>query len=85
MLRQHYALLLQDRVIRMELRFRYYVLTQQRLELIEEQLSEAQLFALRFASDTELPELVQRAIHEGLSGNAIKKAITNWKPDYKRV
>jgi len=85
MLRQHYALGNQNRIVRLELRFRYYVLTQQRLENVEDQLSEGQLFALRFASDEELPGLVQRAISENLSADAIKKSIKNWLPDHMRV
>jgi len=85
MLRQHYALGNQNRIVRLELRFRYYVLTQQRLENVEDQLSEGQLFALRFASDEELPGLVQRAISENLSADDIKKSIKNWLPDHMRV
>ena len=85
MLRQHYALGNQNRIVRLELRFRYYVLTQQRLENVEDQLSEGQLFALRFASDEELPGLVQRAISENLSADAVKKSIKNWLPDHMRV
>src|SRR3569623_1437573 len=49
MMRQHYALTIQNRVVRMEMRFRYYALTQQRLELLEQQLSFGQIAALRFA------------------------------------
>jgi hypothetical protein len=40
---------------------------------------------LRFASDAELPALVQRALDEKLSRADIKKAITDWRPDYSRV
>jgi hypothetical protein len=85
MLRQHYALGNQNRIVRLELRFRYYVLTQQRLENVENQLSEGQLFALRFASDEELPGLVKRAVDENLSADVIKKSIKNWLPDHMRV
>jgi hypothetical protein len=85
MLRQHYALNNQNRIVRLELRFRYYVLTQQRLENVEDQLSEGQLFALRFASDEELPGLVKRAVDENLSADVIKKSIKNWLPDHMRV
>lgn len=85
MLRQHYALMNQDRIVRMEMRFRYYVLTGQRLETIENQLSFGQILALRFASDEELPVLTQRALAENLSPKAIKKSIVNWLPDDRRV
>ncbi len=85
MLRQHYALNNQNRIIRLELRFRYYVLTGQRLEPYEDILSEGQLFALRFASDSELAGLVQRAVNENITPDEIKKSIKDWLPDYMRV
>lgn len=85
MMRQHYALTLQDRIVRLEMRYRYFSLTHERLELIEHQLRDSQLFALRFAPDEELPNLVKKAIEENLSGNRIKKNIVNWFPDNNRV
>jgi hypothetical protein len=85
MLRQHYALMNQNRIVRLELRFRYYVLTHQRFEDLEQKLSQGQLFALRFASDEELPALAQRALKENLSADAIKQSIKNWLPDEMRV
>ncbi|MEO6000780.1 MAG: DUF6526 family protein [Chitinophagaceae bacterium] len=85
MLRQHYAMICQNRIVRMEMRFRYYVLTQQRLEPLEQQLSFNHIAALRFASDEELPGLVQRAVKENHSPNDIKKSIRNWVPDDMRV
>lgn len=85
MLRQHYALNNQNRIVRLELRFRYYVLTGNRLEDFEGKLSEGQLFALRFASDQELPALVSRALTENISPDEIKRSIVNWLPDHMRV
>lgn len=85
MLRQHYALMNQDRIVRLEMRLRYYVLTKKRLEEVEHKLSLAQILALRFASDAELPDLVQQAIDKKLSPDQIKQAIKNWQPDYMRV
>ena len=85
MLRQHYALVLQNRIVRDELRYRYFVITGARLEPMERLLNDSQLFALRFAPDEELPKLVQRAVAEKMSGNQIKKAIVNWFPDHQRV
>lgn len=84
-LRQHYALMLQDRLVRMELRWRYHVLTGKRLEILEKQLRFKQLAALRFASDTELPALADRAVAEKLSPDQIKKSIREWQPDDMRV
>lgn len=85
MLRQHYALMNQNRIVRLELRFRYYVLTQKRFEEVELKLSKGQIFALRFAPDEELPTLVERALKENLSGDEIKRSIKNWLPDEMRV
>lgn len=85
MLRQHYALTLQNRIVRLELRYRYFSITGKRLEDFERQLNDEQLFALRFAPDEELPALTEKALNENLSGTAIKKAIINWKGDYDRV
>ena len=85
MLRQHYALTLQNRIVHLELRYRYFSLTGQRLEEFEYKLNDAQLFALRFAPDDELITLIQRALNENLSGDTIKRAIKNWKGDYNRV
>lgn len=85
MLRQHYALTLQNRIVRLELRYRYFTLTGDRMELFEDRLNDAQMFALRFAPVTELKALVDRALQEQLSGDAIKKAIMDWKPDHERV
>lgn len=85
MLRQHYALMSQDRIVRLELRFRYYLLTKKRLESIEHKLSLKQLLALRFASDEELPELIEKAVNLNLSSKDIKQSIEKWNPDYMRV
>lgn len=85
MLRQHYALTLQNRIVRLELHYRYFTLTGKRLEEYEEQLNDDKIFALRFAPDKELPGLVERTLKENLTGKEIKKAIVNWKGDYNRV
>jgi hypothetical protein len=85
MMRQHYALTLQNRIIRLEMRYRYFSLTKNKFEPLEEVLTESQIFALRFASDEELPLLVQKAVSEKLSANTIKKNIVNWLPDEHRV
>ena len=84
MLRQHYALGNQDRIVRLEMRLRYYQLTGKRLEDVEPQLGMGRVGALRFASDEELPALVQRALAENLSADEIKKAVKNWQADDMR-
>jgi len=85
MLRQHYALGNQDRIIRLEMRLRYYQLTNQRFESIEKQLCFKQLAALRFASDEELPALIKRTIEEKLSSSEIKNSIVKWISDDMRL
>ncbi len=85
MLRQHYALNNQNRIVRLEMRFRYYVLTGERLELFENQLSFGQIAALRFASDEELPKLVNTTLVKKLTPKEIKMQISNWKPDFMRA
>ena len=49
------------------------------------ELTEDQLCGLRFASDAEIPKLVERALNEKLKRADIKKAIQNWRPDCWRV
>jgi len=85
MMRQHYSLTNQNRLVRLEMRLRYYQLTQKRLEDIEPDLSFSQLAALRFAPDDELPALVQQTLDNKLSPDAIKRSIKNWLPDTMRV
>lgn len=85
MLRQHYALTLQNRLVRLEMRYRYYRLTQKAFEPLELQLSFGQIAALRFAGDEELLMLIERTISEQLSPSTIKKSIRYWTPDYMRV
>jgi hypothetical protein len=80
-----YAIHLQDRIIRMEERLRLSALLADPLRSRIGELTDTQLVGLRFASDAELPVLVQRALDEKLSRSDIKKAVTEWRPDYSRV
>ena len=77
-----FALKAQDRAIVAEEKLRYYVLTKKTLPA---ELSVRQIIGLRFASEEESVELVDRALKENLSENQIKKEIKNWKGDYYRV
>lgn len=80
-----YALKVQDRVIRLEERLRMAALLQEPLRGRSGELSASQLIALRFASDAEVPGLVEQALSERLSGEEIKKRIKSWRPDTFRV
>ena len=79
---RNFALRAQDRAVRAEENFRHFILTGKPLD---SRLTMRQVIALRFASDEELPVLAQRAADEGLSNDAIKKAVVNWRPDYHRA
>ncbi len=85
MLRQHYALGNQNRIVRLEFRLRYFELTQERSAGIEKQLSFGQIAALRFADDEAFLPLLNRAVSEQLTPDQIKKSISNWQADDMRV
>ena len=82
---RHFATGNQDRIIRMEMRYRYHLLTGIRFETFEKDLSIKQIVALRFAGDDELDQLIKRSIHEKLTPSSIKKEIKNWQGDYQRI
>ena len=77
-----FALKAQDRAIRAEESLRFFVLTG---KLPDPKLTIQQMIALRFASDSEVIELAQRAVKENMTATDIKQAIKNWKGDYYRV
>lgn len=85
MMRQHYALNNQNRIVRLEVYYRYFASTGKRLDTLIEPLSFGQLAALRFASDEEFVALTERTIKEKLAPDHIKKSIKYWKPDYMRA
>ena len=80
-----YTVRLQDRIIKLEMRLRAASLLSPTHQAALGRLTKAQLVALRFASDEELPLLVERAERDKLSADEIKRAITNWVPDWDRT
>ncbi|MDQ2775984.1 MAG: DUF6526 family protein [Acidobacteriota bacterium] len=77
-----YTVRLQDRIIRLEMRIRLEGLSKGSEFTL---LSTPQLVALRFASDAELPDLVDRALKENLALVQIKRAVKDWQPDLHRT
>ena len=80
-----YSLKVQDRAIRLEERMRLNGLLPEPLRGRMLQLDEKQIVALRFASDAEIPALVERTLEQKLKPADIKKAIRTWRPDYYSV
>ena len=85
MMRQHYALTLQDRIIVDEVKFRYFRLTGKNLDDTAYSFHDSQLFALRFADDSQFVQLLEEVVSENLNAQAIKHRIKNWKADNRRV
>ena len=80
-----YVTALQDRIIRVEMRARCEKLVPAEQMAAFDKLSLKQIAGLRFASDQELPGLLNRAVAEGLTNDQIKKAVTTWRPDFDRT
>jgi len=79
------ALVVQDRIIRLEERLRLAALLPVEDRAHIDELSIKQLVALRFASDAEIPALVRKTLTQNLEPKAIKQSIINWRGDYYRV
>jgi hypothetical protein len=81
-----FALRVQDRVIRLEMRMRLREILPSTMHARIPELTPAQLVALRFASDAELPALCTKILDERISnGKAIKLLIREWQGDYLRA
>lgn len=79
------AVKVQDRVIRLEERLRLSLLLPGNMQPRILELTERQLIALRFASDAEIPQLVEETLQNNLGSKEIKKRIQNWRPDHFRI
>ncbi|HXN73833.1 MAG TPA: DUF6526 family protein [Candidatus Acidoferrales bacterium] len=81
-----FALTVQDRVIRLEMRLRLRDVLPPDLRARIMEFNVSQLVAMRFASDAELPELARKVLDEHLiDRKAIKKLVKNWQPDLLRA
>ncbi|HKF51588.1 MAG TPA: DUF6526 family protein [Candidatus Acidoferrales bacterium] len=81
-----FALTVQDRVIRLEMRLRLESVLPPDLKPLIPKFSVDQLVALRFASDAELPTLCRRVLDEKIATRkSIKGLIKTWKADYLRA
>jgi Family of unknown function (DUF6526) len=80
-----YTTRLQDRIIKLEMRMRCASLLTPAQQSACNRLGKPQIIALRFASDAELPALVEQADREKLSADQIKRAIKTWVPDFDRT
>jgi len=80
-----YITKLQDRIIRLEMRLRAASLLTPEQQRLLATAGMKQIVALRFASDAELPALLERAVREQLRPDDIKRAIKTWVPDLDRT
>jgi hypothetical protein len=81
-----FALAVQDRLIRLEMRLRMEGVLPTELRPRISEFSVNQLVALRFASDAELPELASKVLAANLQDRkTIKQMIRNWQADDLRA
>ena len=80
------TLIVQNRLIRLEMRLKLAGLLPAATAGRISDLTPSQLVGLRFAGDGELPTLVERCLNGQLAnGEAVKKEIKNWQPDWLRA
>jgi hypothetical protein len=82
---RNYIVRLQDRIIQLEMKVRCAETLPAGQDTRLSELSPKQVVALRFASDEELGELLDRAVREKLPPTEIKRAIKRWRPDLLRT
>jgi hypothetical protein len=80
------TLAVQDRLIRLEMRLRLAGVLPADLRSRVPEFTVAQLVALRFAGDAELPALARKVLDEKLGDRkAIKQLVKDWQADYLRA
>ena len=83
---RNFALTVQDRVIRLEMRLRLERLLAADLKARIPELTVEQLIGLRFAGDDELPTLVREVLEKNISNRKdIKRRVKNWQADNLRA
>jgi hypothetical protein len=80
------VLTVQDRIIRLEETLRMRALLPADLQARIGEFTVKQLVALRFASDSELPDLARQVLDGKIHDQkAIKKMVRQWRADYQRA
>ena len=81
-----FALTVQDRVIRLEMRLRMERLLPADLRARIPEFSVGQLVSLRFAGDGELPDLARKVLDGKIEDRkAIKQMVRDWQADWLRA
>lgn len=81
-----YALKVQDRIIRLEMRLRLAHTLPADLQSRIGELTISQLIGLRFASDEEIGDLTRKVLGEKIArADDIKRLVKNWQADRARV
>lgn len=81
-----FALTVQDRIIRLEMRLRLAEILPEDLRGRIPEFTVAQLVSLRFASDSELPVLARKVLDDKMNDRkAIKQLVKDWQGDYVRA
>jgi uncharacterized membrane protein YciS (DUF1049 family) len=81
-----FALTVQDRVIRLEMRLRMERVLPAELRGRIAEFSVGQLVSLRFASDAELPELARKVLDGKIEDRkTIKRMVRDWQADWLRA
>jgi hypothetical protein len=80
-----FALAVQDRIIRLEMRLRLKEILPPDLKARIGELDKDQLIGLRFAGDAEMADLMREVLTNGIHDrDEIKRRVKDWQADYWR-
>jgi len=83
---RHFALTVQDRITRLEIRLRLAKVLPGDFAQRVGEFTVSQLIGLRFASDNEFPELVRKVLAERITDRtAMKRMVRAWQGDCLRI